>query len=176
MLVLLLAVVPRLTADTTEDRRAEAGVRVFRALLAADLDLEKKAVEGELLVVFFYTRDVRRAAELGASFQGDGDDPIRGMRLRVEASADPSFASYATPPAGIFLAQPVDRDRLRAIVAYGIAHHLVVYSPFEGDVEDGVLAGLSVEAQVRPYVNRATLAASGVSLKEFFLRVTRLYP
>ena len=37
---------------------------------------------------------------------------------------------------------------------------MIVYSPFEGHVESGVLGGLSVEAQVRPYVNRATLEAS----------------
>ena len=43
-------------------------------------------------------------------------------------------------------------------------------------LEHGVLAGMSVEAQVRPYVNTETLAASHVELKSFFMKVTKVYP
>ena len=52
---------------------------------------------------------------------------------------------------------------------------MIVYSPFEGHVEKGVLGGLSVEAQVRPYVNRATVEASQITLKPFFMEVAKVY-
>ena len=38
-----------------------------------------------------------------------------------------------------------------------------------------MLAGLAVEAQVRPYVNLTTLAASNITLKEIFLKVAKVH-
>ena len=38
-----------------------------------------------------------------------------------------------------------------------------------------ILGGLSVEAQVRPYVNLSTLSASNISLKPLFFKVTKVY-
>jgi hypothetical protein len=163
-----------LLADVYQDRRVEAGLKIFRALLAADLDLEKKTVdEGRLLVVFFYTDERKRADDLAKAF---GSEPIHGLPLATEETSDAGLPSYdRRTPAAIFLAQPPDAETLRTLVKYGIAHHVIVYSPFEGHVESGVLGGLVVEAQVRPYINQATLVASHLNLKEFFLKVTKVF-
>ena len=179
-LALCLAVLcPVSFADSNQDRRAQAGARLFRSLLAADLDLTSKTVDdGKLLVVFFYTTDRRRAEELAASLRGpDGAaEKIRDLPLVIETTGDPTFAAYANrKPAAIFLAQPPSSSVVDAIVRYGIANGLIVYSPFEGHVERGVLGGLSVEAQVRPYVNLSTLQASNISLKSFFMKVTKVH-
>ncbi len=64
---------------------------------------------------------------------------------------------------------------MQSLVRFGIDRHVIVYSPFEGDVESGILGGLSIEAQVRPYLNRATLESSHIMLKEFFLKVAKVY-
>lgn len=171
---LLALLAAPLLADVYQDRRVEAGLKIFRALLAADLDLDKKTVEdGKLLVLFFYTDDARRADELGKSF---GTDPIHGKPVAVEQGADSALAAYASRvPAGVFVAQAPSAASLRSLVAYGIQHHVIVYSPYEGHVESGVLGGLVVEAQVRPYINMTTLGASHLNLKEFFLKVTKEY-
>jgi len=63
----------------------------------------------------------------------------------------------------------------RPVVRYGIDHHVIVYSPFEGDVERGILGGIAVEAQVRPYVNAATLTASNITFKSLFFKVTKVF-
>jgi len=172
-----LVAAPRLDADAYQDRRIETGLRLFRALLAADLDLEKKAEGGKLLVLFFYTDDKRHAEEMAKAFaQGEGAEAIHGLPVVVETTSDASFKAYGGHvPAGVFLTQSPDAEALRAIVKYGIANHRIVDSPFEGHVESGVLGGLAVEAQVRPYINGATLVASSITLKEFFLRVTKVY-
>ncbi|HEX3580656.1 MAG TPA: hypothetical protein VH087_02760, partial [Thermoanaerobaculia bacterium] len=60
LVALLLALVlpSLLLGDEVNDRRAAAGIRLFRALLAADLDLPKKTVApNQLLIVFFYVDD-----------------------------------------------------------------------------------------------------------------------
>lgn len=156
-----------------QDRRAEAGVRLFRALLAADLDLQKKtAGNNQLLIAFFYAADARRAKAAATAFAGD----IRGMSVTSEATNDATFASLGgRVPAGIFIFDPLPKPALQALIHYGIDHHIIVYSPFEGDVESGVLAGLSIEAQVRPFLNQATLDASHIAIKPFFLKVSKVF-
>lgn len=167
-----------LRADDHADRRVEAGLKIFRALLAADSDLPRKPVDGKLVVLFFYTDDVARAGSLAKVF-GKGElaqpEPVHGIPAVLELTSDPTFAAYARRvPAGIFLAQAPGPGPLEAVVRFGIANHVIVYSPFEGHVERGVLGGLAVEAQVRPYLNLTTLGASSVNLKEFFLKVAKV--
>jgi hypothetical protein len=171
-----------LVAEGYEDRRAEAGVRLFRAMLAADLDLTQKVLpDGRLLVVFVHADDRKRAEELQKAFaKADAKnvpEPIHALPLVVEATPDSALPGFAgRVPGGIFIAEPLQGDRLRQVVQFGIAHHVIVFSPFEGNVESGVAGGLVVEAQVRPFVNLRTLTASNISLKDFFLKVAKVQP
>ena len=174
-----LGFIAPLIADDLLDVRAQAGARLFRAFLSADMDIERKKVEkDQILVVFLYTDDRHRAADLAASFAGNPKEAvtIKGAPVLVELSSDTSLASYGSRiPAGIFLAQAPSQNTLKSIIRYGIDHHVIVYSPFEGHVERGVLGGLAVEAQVRPYVNMTTLAESNITLKPLFFKVTKVY-
>lgn len=160
--------------------RVSAGVRLFRALLAADTAIESKTdAEGRLVVLVFYATDASRADRvatlLATPGEGQGAATIRDRPLIVELSSDPSFLAYADRPiAGIFIAEAPKDDALQRIVRFGIERHVIVDSPHEGHVEKGVLGGISVEAKVQPYINRATLDASGISLKPFFLKVSKL--
>jgi len=181
LLSALLAIAPlhALNADDTSDVRAQAGARMFRALLNVDLDIEKKTVDkNQLLIVFVYTDDKTHAADLAARFVGDAKDggAIHGLPVVTELSPDAALGAYKSRvPAGIFLAQaPPNPNALRTLIRYGIEHHVIVYSPFEGHVEQGVLGGLAVEAQVRPYVNLTTLAASNINLKQLIFKVTKV--
>ncbi|HEY2091168.1 MAG TPA: hypothetical protein VGJ81_04720 [Thermoanaerobaculia bacterium] len=177
LLALLLALVlpSLLFGDEVDDRRAAAGIRLFRALLAADVDLPRKTVApNQLLIVFFYVDDKTRAADLAQRFAAD--DKVHGIPMVTEVTNDPNFVAYdKRVPAGIFLADAPARQALASIIHWGITHRLIVYSPFEGHVEKGVLGGLSVEAQVRPYVNRATIEASQITLKPFFMEVAKVF-
>lgn len=174
-LLFALALPSLIHGDEVNDRRANAGIRLFRALLAADLDLPKKTVApNQLLIVFLYVDDKARAAALAERFANE--DRIHGLSVVTEVTNDPAFAAYdKRVPAGIFIADAPAKQQLASIVHWGISHRVIVYSPFEGHVEKGVLGGLSVEAQVRPYVNRATVEASQISLKPFFLEVAKVY-
>jgi hypothetical protein len=179
VIALAVALGAPLAADDLADVRAQAGARLFRAFLSADVDVDRKKVEkDQILVVFLYADDRQRAAGLAASFAGNPKDAItiHGAPVLVELSSDTSLASYAgRVPAGIFLVQPPSQNTLKSIIRYGIDHHVIVYSPFEGHVERGVLGGLAVEAQVRPYVNLTTLDASNITLKPLFFKVTKVF-
>jgi hypothetical protein len=177
--VLLLLVPALLRADDVEDRRAAAGIRLFRSLLTADVDLTKKVTPAnQLLIVFYYSDDKQKALDLAARFvEGSKDgDKIRGVPVVTEVANDAALAAYAgRVPAGIFLTGEPTQNGLASLIRFGVQHRVIVYSPFEGHVERGVLGGLSVEAQVRPYINRATMESSQITLKSFFLQVAKVY-
>ena len=73
-------------------------------------------------------------------------------------------------------AEPLRREAIAALIRFGVDRQVIIYSPFEGDVERGVAGGVSIEAQVRPFVNTAALRASQVTLREFFLKVAKAFP
>ena len=170
---------PVIVAGDDATARVQVGVRLFRSLLAADTALEQRAdSEGRLLVLVFYASDASRAGsvarQLGTPPEGQSTAMVRDMPVVLELTSDSTFSAYATrQPAAIFVAEPLKDDTLRALVRYGVDHRLIVYSPLAGHVEKGVLGGISVEAKVQPYLNRATLQASGVTLKPFFLQVAK---
>lgn len=178
VLALLLAIVFPVIAEDVQQTRTRAGLRFFRTLLSADLGITGKTVDdGRLLLLVYYADDRRSAEELAATLRGSTDKKhtIKGLPLVVEVTADAGLAAYAArKPAGVFLSQAPERAALGAIIRYGIDNHVIVYSPFEGHVEHGVLGGISIEAQVRPYLNLTTLEASRISLKKLVVEVSKV--
>lgn len=167
------------SADSDEDRRLRIGSRVFRSLVAADVEVGGKvAPDGRLPLVVYGPAGGRwtvEAVSLIEHGEAEGSE-IRDLTVVVETTEDASFGALAAPPAAVFLAKRTDDRELDRLVRYGIEHHVVVFSPFEGDVERGVLGGLVVEARVRPLINMRTLEASRVKLKPFFLRASKVVP
>jgi hypothetical protein len=179
-LVLLAAIVyaakPSVSDDFTE-RRITTGAKIFRALLAADMDIDRKAGHsGELRLCLVYIDDTGNAEKAAATL-GNRDDPrIRKMKVRIEMLP---FAEYIEGNrerfAGVFLTQSLNTEKLQSLMAFANAQHTVVFSPFEGDVERGVQSGIVVEALVRPYINTKSLRTAKVRLKSFFLKVAKAY-
>ncbi|MCP4659690.1 MAG: YfiR family protein [bacterium] len=161
-------------AGQREERRIRAGLDLFPTFLAADLDIERKRdpVE-ELLLVLVYVDRQREAEEMAR--QLEKTETIRGMPLRVEVTNDLSPSSYARhPAAGIFLTEQLN-DGLPSVLRYAETHHVLVFSPFEGDIERGVPAGILISDRILPHVNVKALDAAGIRLKPFFLRIAQRY-
>jgi hypothetical protein len=163
-------------ADSYDERRVRTGARLFRSMLAADTGLERRRDADGSLHVLLYASDARLGAEIGALIAPPdaAKAGVRGMPVTVLASAQ--LPSGDAVPAGVFLASLPSDEQLDRLIAWSIAHKVIVYSPFEGHVERGVAGGLSIEAKVQPYVNLGTLRASGVELKPFFLKVAKVHP
>lgn len=164
-----------LIADTFSDHRALVGLKLFRTLVGADLKAHTKLDEqGRLPISLLYVSDDRDAKEylqsLSQTFLKVGDIPVH-----VDLLALDDLASLKNRTAAIYVSQPLNTDELKRLVDYSVQHHIIVFSPFEGDVERGVLAGLSVEATVRPLINLNTLQDSQLSIKSFYLKVAKHY-
>lgn len=164
------------------DGRAESGARLFRAMLAADVELEKKVdAEGALTIAVVHAGDVDRAKALGDLVArrdaNRASEAIKGLPVRIQVlRVEDLPPAGARPVAAVFIAEPLRRDAVGSLIRFGVERRVIIYSPFEGDVERGVAGGLSIEAQVRPFVNTGALRASQVTLKEFFLKVAKAFP
>ena len=173
---IVYAATPSASDDFTE-RRLTAGAKIFRALLAADVEIERKTGTGGRLVLCMLYNDDPGNAEMAAETLANRDDPrIRKMKVQIEKL---SFAQYIAKDkgkfAGVFLTQRLDTEQLRTLTVFANAKHMVVFSPFEGDVERGVQSGIAVEARVRPYLNTKALRDARVRLKPFFMKVAKAY-
>ena len=114
--------------------------------------------------------------ELQESGRGEKKGTIRDIPIQVEIIAVADLSGQAaTPPSGIFIAGELADEELKSVVDYGIRNHVIIYSPFEGDVEKGVLGGIFIGARVLPRINKQTLELSGIRIKDLFLRVAKLY-
>lgn len=165
-------------ADVYDDRRARAGVRVFRSLLSAEIGIENKAGEDgrlHLLIVGGEEAQVEELATLLAPSKAGKPATLRGLPLDVQR-VEQIVAGEGEVPAGVFLAEAPDEEELQALIAWSIANQVMLYSPFEGHVERGVMAGIAIEAKVRPYLNTRTIAEAGLELKPLFLKVSKVHP
>jgi hypothetical protein len=180
LLVLALGVVLGSTpalADSQDERRVRTAARLFRALLAADVGIERKADADGRLDVAIYSPDAATAERVAVLIvPPDAAEPVsvRGLPLRLRHID--GLADDPPPPVALFLATPLAAAELDRLVGWSIRHRVILYSPFEGDVERGALAGLAIGAKVQPYLNQRSLSASQVVLKPFFLRVAKVYP
>ncbi len=165
-----------LVAQSFGERRAHVGLKLFRTLLTADTGIhERTDSRGELLIAFIHADDPREAdghaRELARDFAA-----IRGQPIRTDvATLDKVLGDADYRPAALFLSQRLEADEIRQLVALAVRRHIIVFSPFEGDVERGILGGISVEATVRPLINMQTLQASGLAIKAFYLKVAKRY-
>jgi hypothetical protein len=176
VVAIVYAAQPSVSDDFTQ-RRITAGAKIFRALLAADVDIVRKTCSrGELRLCLLYIGHTGNAETAAAALDRRGDSRIRKMKINIEIlSFAECLADDGERLAGLFLTQKLNAEKLQALTAFARERHTVVFSPFEGDVERGVQSGIAVEARVRPYLNIDALRAAKVRLKSFFLKVAKVY-
>jgi hypothetical protein len=178
LLVVVLISLPgrSLIADDYKDRRMHVGLKLFRALVSADLQAASKtAADGSLPIYLVYATSESATKDYQHSLQ-TSLPKLRNIPVRIEVRAlSDAITNTTSKPAAIFITQQLSNLELQQLVQFSIAQNIILFSPFEGDVEKGVLGGLSVEATVRPFINMHTLNASQLEIKSFYLQVAKQY-
>ena len=148
--------------------RLQIGSSILPGILAADKRLA--GGESETLPIYLVYRDNRRQAEqIRPGLEKIGR--VRGRALRIESVSLADLASLEPPPASaVFIAEPLGAD-LEQLLGFARQRKLLLFSPFEGDVERGVATGFRVTDKVLPMVNMQALKQTNVQLKAFFLRI-----
>jgi len=164
-------------SGTFIDRRISTGARIFRALLAADVDIgSKTGRDGKLKVCLLYVDDAGGAERAAETLRSRDDSRIRNMDVRIEILRFADFVeNRAEGCAGVFLTQALSGEKLKMLIECVNEQSIVLFSPIEGDVERGVLGGIAVEARVRPYLNIQAMHTADIRLKSFFVRVAKRY-
>lgn len=161
--------------------KIRTGLKIFRSLLLADRDIENKVNEEQSIdIVFLFQSNNSKAKHFAKTFVRMGRRSsvglIKGNPIRVHVMRKLSLIEDTSiQPAAIFIVNPLIETRVRAIAEYGRKNNIITFSPYEGDVENGILGGLVVDSRILPFINTDTLAASEVRIKSFFLKVARTY-
>ncbi|NQZ06846.1 MAG: hypothetical protein HRT35_06765 [Algicola sp.] len=166
-------------AQEFDERRVRSGLKLFRTVLAADRDIHRKrTVDDKLLVLLVYTNAQHNAKTFAEELEnlglGNKKGMIRNMPIKVKVINNKQLVSYREKRvAGVYLTQSLFDDELAKLVQFGIDKHVVVYSPFEGDVDKGVFGGLVIDTRIHPLINIDTMKASKLRIKSFFLKVAK---
>ena len=169
-------------ASLANDGRIPAAARWFRAMLAADTEIEQKVDgDGALRILVVHAGDTDAAKllidKVAVRDAGNAIEPIRGRPVHLEAArVDEALGAQKAPIAGMIVAEPLGKDQIQRLIRTTAERRVILYSPFEGDVERGVSGGLSIQAQVRPFINSQSLRAGQIVLRESFLKVAKVYP
>ncbi|MCP5161665.1 MAG: hypothetical protein H7A00_08335 [Hahellaceae bacterium] len=166
------------SADVQEQRRSRIGLRIFGATLQADEAIHRKTDDQQLLVLLVYTsnshlpetyRDEFMRFNAGQIVVGTQSTP-----LNIEVIQPAELSRFNTRQvAGLFISERLQSDDLQQLITFSEAQRALLFSPFEGDVEKGVAAGLSIEAKVRPKLNAHALKRADIHLKKLFLRIAK---
>ncbi|WP_028293799.1 type 1 periplasmic-binding domain-containing protein [Oceanobacter kriegii] len=178
MLVTLLMSTPThsLFADAASDRRARVGLNLFRTFVNADLTLDSHVQNNRIPVAMLYLTSNLQAREFRDQLEQTWPS-VQGYETEIQVVSLQQLLAQpnANMPAAVFVTERLNAQERQQLVELTIKHQVAVFSPFEGDVEAGILGGLSVTSSVKPTVNLTTLQLSKLSIKSFYLSVARTY-
>jgi hypothetical protein len=166
-------------ADSFEDRRVRTGARIFRSLLAADIDLAAKAKARAGLRIWVVGKgdtlqlDVH---ELIASQTDAQRSAIQTLPVKITGYQQFDQVSALAAPVAVFFASAPKEAEFKKWLDWSAKNRTILFSPFEGHVERGMTAGISIQAKVQPLLNQSRAQALDLKLKPFFLRVSKVLP
>lgn len=173
MMVLVCSVVPSFAGEL--DRvRIWAGLELFPAMVAADEGIHDKKSDDNTLSLLFVYRDLKKDAhEMAGHVKQIG--MIRDLAISVTVVSYTQLSGYDRKAiGGVFLTQHPG-EFCDDVIRFGQKNHALIFSPFEGDVENGISGGILISDIIKPYVNTDALNKAHLSLKPFFLRVAEHY-
>ena len=149
--------------------RLQIGVGLLPAVMAADQTLIAGGNMAGVAVYLVYVDD-RHVAERLYKHLEHVESIRQSPLVPIVISLDDLLVDNPAPHSAIFVAEPPG-SRLDELIAFATERRQLLFSPFEGDVERGVMTGFRVTDKVRPQVNLEALKRAKIQLKAFFLRI-----
>lgn len=173
---LCLTSVAALGENSFTERRISVGQKLFRSLLVAKLNYQNDMHSPNgFYVNLLYNDDAIKAKDLSEKLAKDLT-VLHNHPVTIRPISLQHYLQENAPIAiGSFITENLADEQLEQVIEHSITNQHILFSPFEGDVEQGVMAGLSVESKVRPFVNMQALAQSQIELKSFFIKVSKQY-
>ncbi len=159
-----------------ESRRILIGLHFFPNVLSVDEGLAGKQTSGgKARVLLLYREAAGEAERLAATLRREVNSVAKlPIEVVVSGDADAAFAAGSSP-CGIFLTEFFPGADFQKVLRLAVARQVILFSPFEEDMERGATAGLEIGSKIRPALNRTTLQKSGIRIHQMFLRLAKLY-
>ncbi len=158
-------------AQETEDNLVRISLSIFPKLVAVDLGMKDKlTANGQIQLLIYYDNKKELAYSVAEQLRKQYPR-IAAFPVKVEARS--AFAKH--PPTAILLVEHLDEMKLKKVIDYGVANHILVFSPFKEDVDRGVTAGMYVAIRIHPYFNRDTLKRSKIKMHKILLSSAKFY-
>lgn len=163
-------------ADAAVEHRITLGIKMFPMMVGGNLGLKSmRSADGTVLLLILY-RESLKVGEQVADRLHSAVERIQTYPIRVIVTRKFNADTFPeTPVAGVFLAEPFPSEQRDAIIDFGIKKKAIVFSPFEGDVPKGVLAGIHVSTRVQPALNLSTIQQAGIRINKLFLKVAKIH-
>lgn len=172
LLLIFLMVLWQPVAQAADSHRVLVGLNLFPNILSVTKggQLADEGGEGYTLLVV-YENEAWQAAQLVKKLE-NSIRKINQRVVRIQALPVDEVASVDRK-VGIFLTEPLSQQQLQHLVDYSIAERVLLFSPFQGDVERGAMVGLDVRSKIRPYLNLKSLERAGLSCNAVLVRMSR---
>ncbi len=155
------------------------GSKLFPNIVSVDLDLKSRISpkEEKLVLAFVYLEEGEMARKYAARLQQRLKTirkiPVSIRALPLSRLLHPPTVESSVHPSAIFVADKLTDTDVRQLLAFSESHHLVTFSPFVGDVQRGVMAGLYIGSRILPLINLTTMKRVGIRFHPMFLKLAR---
>lgn len=173
LLVLLSSMAGASLADENDIRRVDISLSIFPRIVAVDnhfrdkLNSNKKAY-----LLFVYDKNKEYAQEL-ADRMIKSNSNIGGMAVVTEIMSVADDLPINNPPTAVFVVERLSNAQLEKIILFAAETQRLVFSPYSGDVERGVMVGISVTNRVKPYFNLSALRQSKVAINALLMKMSK---
>jgi hypothetical protein len=163
-------------ASEMDERRTRISLEIFPRIVAVDQELRDKLSEtAKVRLVVIYDRDAVAAHRVVDSLRATITN-IGGREVEVIAQSMESVVrGGVSRPSALFLAEQIDDKLFTRLLQLATVHHVLLFSPFAGDVERGATVGIAISSRIRPYFNVPTLNRSKISVNEKLLSISQRY-
>jgi len=174
-LIVFQLTTPAFIISSEWDRqRIWLGLKLFPTMLSADLNLHEKTDDQETLrIVLLYKYQKNFASDIAKKLAQKRT--IGNFKIEIDVTDDLSLKKYShRKVAGVFLCEKL-YDKINPIIQFGKTNHVIIFSPFEKDVQAGVSGGMVIYDRILPYINSTTMKLSDIQLAPIFLEIAETY-
>ncbi len=176
LLLLTLVAIPVVYGSELDERRTRISLEIFPRIVAVDQELRDKLSEdAKVRLVVVYSKDAVAAHRVVDSLQATVKN-IGGREVEVVSQSMESVSrSGVSRPSALFLAEQIVDAEFGKLLQQAVVNHVLLFSPFAGDVERGATVGIAISARILPYFNVQMLNRSKISVNEKLLSISQRY-
>lgn len=163
-------------AGETSDRRVQISLSIFPRIVALDNNFNSKLSNDGVATLAFVYRNNNEVAKDLVTLTSKRIASLAGRKLlTVAMQLEMQLDAISHKPTALFVSEPLGDIEFQLLLDYAVTHHVLLFSPFLGDVERGATVGIVITSRVRPYFNMNTLTKSSIEINATLIKMSKHY-